>query len=281
MKKNCLYFLVYICFLQQIKAQICTENYNTSQNWTHSGANNTIAIQNGKLMFTQTHCSPIDEYVHRPIGFALSDTKWQMEFEFSPVKGTETGIANLLASLTSTTADPIATTWEPLALTENNAISVFYTCDFGAAANAYHISMLCKQGSTMYALSERQIICPTGRTYYIRVERVNPNSGIMSIFTDAARTQHQAGSPLCFPINAAITNLQHLQHGADVAAHPDRALTGSIDNLKLENNKNTSTLRDFKPTINGNPFVCSGGTAILTAHNAAFTKFSNDYQRSR
>lgn len=265
-------FFIFIFFSIPIKAQICLENYNSSQNWTHNGANNTIFIENGKLNFVQSRNNPC-EYVYRPIGFALSDAKWTMEFEFSPVKGTETGIANLLASVTSTTADPIATTWEPLALTENNAISVFYTCEFGAAANAYNIGMLCKQGSTMYALSERRIICPTGRTYYIRVERVNPNSGIMSIFTDAARTQHQSGSPLCFAINAAITNLQHLQHGADVAAHPDRALTATLDNMRLENNKNTSTLRDFKPTINGNPFVCSGGTATLTAYNAAYTSY--------
>jgi hypothetical protein len=274
MKKITLFLIPFCCFfVQKTNAQIMTENYNSAQNWTHNGNNNTISIANGKLNFNQTHSSPDDEYLHRPIGFMLNDSKWQMDFEFTPNVGTPTGVSHFIASVTGNTSDPIATTWEPSVITNNSTISVFYDCEFGAQESTYFINIITKTNQSAYIQSPIRIVCPPRQTYYIRLERMSATRGIVSVFADAAHTQHQAGSPACFAISPEIKGLQYLQHGVWIAGHNDRAMTGSIDNLTIENNKNTSSTNTLKPIINGNPFLCAGGTATLTAYNTAYTSY--------
>jgi Fe-S cluster biogenesis protein NfuA len=274
MKKISLVTYCFFCFLLGVNAQTLVEPYRSAQNWTHEGGNNTIKIENDKLNFVQTHSNPDDERIHRPLGFALSDTKWTMDFDFLPTAGAPTGVAHLIASLTTNVNDPITEKFaEPAIYTQNNAISVFYDSEFGGAENTYFLQIAAKHDNLMYSFPAQRITCPPNRTYYLRIERTAANLGLLSVFTDAARTQHWSGSPVCFAIDADIKGLQYLQHGVWLLGHSDRALTATIDNMQIANDKNTSAIKGFQPVISGNPFLCEGGSATLTAYQPNYTSY--------
>ena len=274
MKKITLLAFYFFYAVLVANAQNLVESYRSIQNWTHEGANNTITIQNDKLNFVQTHSSTDDERLHRPLGFALSDTEWTMEFEFTPTAGAQTGVAHLIASLTENTNDPITTAYsEQPIYTANSLISVYYYNEFGTPESNYSIRIVTKSDNSAYIMHPPVLICPPNHTYYIRVARVSADMGFLSVYSDAARTQHLSGSPACFAIDARIKGLQYLQHGVWLLGHPDRALSATLDNMQISNQKTPATTNVLKPTISGNPFLCAGGSATLTAYQPSYSSY--------
>jgi hypothetical protein len=220
-------------------AQVFTDNYALNTGWTHNeSTNNSITIQNGKVNFNQNYCGGIDEYQYKPLGFALDNNLWTMDFDWTGTAGSNVGVAGLIASLTSQNTDPAYTTPDTSSsVTNNNTISVLYFSCYGCGSSGSGIEIITKRGTSQYVWhNSLHIPLPFNQTGYIRLERLSANTGMISVFADAARTQHLSGSPRCFPINPAITNLQYLQHGTWVPGSSARYTSGNLDNMVVENN---------------------------------------------
>ncbi|HHG84944.1 MAG TPA: PKD domain-containing protein [Bacteroidetes bacterium] len=75
-----------------------------------------------------------------------------------------------------------------------------------------------------------------GKYYYMRLERTSPANGILSVFYDAARTQHIPNSPLCFTMQSEIDSLQYIQQGVWTSSSAGRYITATVDNLCIYDN---------------------------------------------
>jgi Secretion system C-terminal sorting domain len=267
MKQLFFFLFALILSVGNLTAQTFTDDYSSSTGWTHQSSGNTIGIQNGSLNFNQTYCGGTDEYMYKPLGFTLDNTKWSMDFEWRGTAGSNIGASALIATLTSQTSDPAYTTPDTsTSVTNNNMISVLYFSCYGCGSSGNGIEILTKRGTSQYVWHNAlHIPLPFFETGYIRLERLSANTGMISVFTDSARTQHRAGSPRCFPIQAGITDLQYLQHGTWVPGSNARYTSGRVDNVTIENNVNHST-PNTNATISGNTYLCASNTTVLSAN---------------
>jgi Secretion system C-terminal sorting domain len=276
MQKIYTFFLVFFTNMLIVNAQTFNDNYSSNAGWTHQSAGNTIDVQNGTMNYTQNYCGGTDEYNYKPLGFTLDNSKWTMDFEWTGTAGSNVGVSALIASLTSTSADPAYTTSDTsTSVTNNNTISVLYFSCYGCGSAGNGIEIITKRGTSQYVWHNAlRIPLPFNETGYIRLERLSANTGMISVFADAARTQHRAGSPRCFPINPAITDLKYLQHGTWVPGSGARYTSGYLDNTVVENNVNHST-PNIATSIIGNSFICaSGSTTLSTPQNMGYNAFA-------
>lgn len=272
MKKITLIFAALLGCFASLSAQTFTESYNSNTGWTHQSVGNPVSIQNGKMNFNQNYCGGIDEYQYKPLGFTLDNSQWTMDFEWTGTSGSNVGVAGLIASLTSQNIDPAYTTPDTSnSVTNNNTISVLYFSCYGCGSSGNGIEIITKRGTSQYVWHNAlHIPLPFNQTGYIRLERLSANTGMISVFSDAARTQHLSGSPRCFPINPAITDLQYLQHGTWVPGSSARYTSGNLDNTVIENNVVRTA-----PTapITGSPYLCPNRTTQLNAYQASGTGY--------
>lgn len=88
-----------------------------------------------------------------------------------------------------------------------------------------------KDGTSAWSMSTL-IPCPqTSGNYYVRLQRLDATHGVISVFTNAARTIQLSGSPQCFDITGNVTNINTLQHGNIPQGSVVRKLNGSIDKM--------------------------------------------------
>ena len=273
--KNLILYAFALLFCGNLTAQTFTDNYSSATGWTHHSSNNSVTLQNGVVNFNQAYCGGVDEYLHKPLGFTLDDNKWTMDFEWTSTDATSTGTTALIASLTSETSDPAYTASDTSQyVTNNNTISVLYNNCFGCGTSNTGIEMITKRGVGQYVWHEYlHIPINFNEVNYIRCERISATSGMISVFSDAARTQHRAGSPRCFPIDAGITNLKYLQHGVWTPGDYRRATTGTVDNTTVTNNHNNST--PFTSTTTASPpTICPNSSATLDAYTQDYTSYN-------
>ncbi len=257
-----------------VLAQTFTEDYSSATGWTDVNPL-TTTIQGGRFNFDGTYCGNVDDYKYKPLGFTLNNTKWTLEFEWTAQSATTTGPSALIASLTSETSDPECNSW-PNDITNNNTISVLYNSCFGCGSSDYGIEMITKSGAGTYVWHQAlHIPLPAQQTGYIRCERISATVGRISVFADAARTQHLPGSPACFPIDANIRNLQYLQHGIWVPGDYRRALWGYLDNTTVKNNIISSNPTTLTPAIATTGAFCGNNTVQLQASGGASYQWSN------
>ena len=117
-----------------------------------------------------------------------------------------------------------------------------------------------KDGTSMTNTANSGINVPNLNTnYYVRMQRTDYGSGVISVFSDAAMTIHVAGSPQCFSITpgSAIADLKYVQHGVVATGYCKRTLSMEIDDLKLYNGESPCPLQ-LTPSFTTNSIVCSG-----------------------
>lgn len=228
-------------------AQGLTDNFSTNA-WTQNITGASPVVGGGVMNFatatTGIRCAAMN-YSHRSLGFTLNSAdSWTAEFEFSPTNASNTSNTNTyspahtLLSLSAGTANSWNTT-SGGGISNIDDVEVYYNCTLNANSNSWQIFGRSKDGTTWNTASTGitlDAVTTTFTTFYIRLQRISPTQGIVSVFTDATFTTHLAGSPACFPIASTVTGLTHAQMGAIPQGGNIRYLTATIDNLNIYNN---------------------------------------------
>jgi hypothetical protein len=117
---------------------------------------------------------------------------------------------------------------------------------FGHAKSAAHAANFYPSISQVYQAElstplpplnwSRGILLPAlNKDYYIRLERLNSNTCRISVFSDSLYSVNVPGSPQCFSINPAISNLDIFQTASSPSGSEYRSTSGYIANLQVFN----------------------------------------------
>lgn len=233
-----------------------TEDFTPQNSWTTAGTGITITANQAKFV----NCA--DGAINRIYtnhGLTLTDN-WVLEtdFQFSGVGSS--GPGHHIASVTAGNLDPVSSGPPSYTATNQSAIALmFYSTNATSNPSSFELVGTSKNGSGAW-VNSAGIVLSSGKTYYLRLERLDATHARVSAFLDAGRTVHATNSPQCFNLGTHFTsNLPWIQHGNSSWGSPNRSLTGWIDNTKL-------TTYTTSEIIAGNQQVCSG-----TGDPVAFT----------
>ena len=224
-------------------AQVCSgamfsDDFNNSALWTvmgtqfltGGGAPGSLTITGGQVEYLNFRGGQTYRLV-RPVTIP-NQNLFRAEFEvLIQTQGAEVG-ASLLAITSKDDHSRTATSGSGVS-TDNNVIDVLLGNPLGTTGN-YVIKLGSKYGTTR-AASSADIPVSSNRQYYIRVERLTPTMTVLSIFDDAARTNHIPLSPVCYEIDPRINDLGFLQQSVWPSSSQNRTFTGVVDNLCLFN----------------------------------------------
>ena len=247
--------LAMLMLAQHTFAQCSFSNgYTGPGGWTTNGScyPGCYSIGPSSFNFNATPCGGGYNYATMPTPCTINNSCWCADIDFVYTGRTTTGVAHTLLSFTSNTLN----SWNvgpTFAVSNNNDIEAYLLCPANGGPNTDAIYGRSKLGTTWNTASTG-IPVTAGNTYYIRLQRLSPTQGLISVFSNAARTIQVAGSPQCFPINAGVTGLGILQHGAIPQGSSARQLTGTLSNLAVN---------DVVPGIFGVPSLNCGRTTTL------------------
>jgi hypothetical protein len=176
-------------------------------------------------------------YATHPLPCTLSDSAWIGDVDFIYTGRGTGGVGHELLSATSGTLN----TWNTggtITTSNQNAIATWINCPINGAQSTDSIYAGAKFGTTWGTISNG-IALSINITYYLRLERITPTTGQISLFTDAARTINAPGSPQLFSINSSVTGLNVVQQGCIPQGYLTRTLTGTLQNLNICNPSTT------------------------------------------
>ncbi len=190
-------------------------------------------------------------------------TSFRLDFDFSfSANNASNGMSHWITTLTAghqdlKTENPV----QPWTIYQDMIGVLLQTPVSNSSANP-QLYITAKKGQTQ-VLGASGIILTPG-SYSITLERIAGSTLKLSVFTSPARTQ-LVGAPYCFTaFDATIgitTPLTYVQHGVNPLAGSDRKLTGTVDNVKLDN--------VVIPGIGSSQWLCGPGytPAALTSTN--------------
>ena len=243
------FLLVLLLITQHAFAQ-CNYNYTygSAAGWTTNGPcfGTCYTFGPSSFNFNATPGGGYD-FVTSTTPCTVNNTCWCADIDFVYTARSASGVAHTLLSLTSNALNSwnFGAAYGP---SNNNAIEAYILSPLNGPPGSEAIFGQSKFGTTWSAASTG-IPVATGNTYYIRLQRLSAGQGLISVFTNPARTIHAAGSPQCFAINPAVTGLNTVQHGAIPQAGPFRTMTGAVSNLFVN---------DVVPGITGIPSLICG-----------------------
>lgn len=184
--------------------------------------------------------------VYYPIDPALIPltNRFRMDFEFlyNPNPSNK-GIAHWLAAATSDTLDmtckPVAITSMPGPVPTNiDIIGAYFVSPAENSPAGANVRIGTKHGTVQMHSSDNVLLTPN-MMYYMTLERLSAGETKLSVFLNAARTQHASGSPVCYTTfdpatGTGAASLKYLQHGVEAWAGSGRTLTARVDNLDLD-----------------------------------------------
>lgn len=246
-----------------------TEDFTPQNGWTTQGTN--INIISSQARYTNCADGAINR-IYTNHGLTLTDN-WVLEtdFQFSGVGSA--GPGHHIASVTAGNLDPVSSGPPSYTATNQSAIALmFYSTNASNSPSSFELVGTSKNGNGAW-VNSAGIVLSSGKTYYLRLERLDATHARVSAFLDAARTVHATNSPQCFSLGIHFTsNLPWVQHGNSSWGSPSRSLTGWIDNTKITN-YTTSEI------IAGNQQVCSGtGDPIAFTSTATSNNPDVSYQ---
>jgi hypothetical protein len=251
------------------QAQTFSEDFTPQNTWTTTGTG--IAITTGIVKYTNCADGAINR-VYTNHGLTLTDN-WVLETDFQFTGVGSSGPGHHIASVTAGNLDPVSSGPPSYTATNQSAIALmFYSTNASNTPSSFELVGTSKNGSGAW-VNSAGIVLSSGKTYYLRLERLSSTRARVSAFLDAARTVHATNSPQCFNLGIHFTNnLTFIQHGNSSWGSPSRSLTGSIDNTKLTSYTTTET-------ITGNQQVCSGiGDPIAFTSSATSNNPDATYQ---
>jgi hypothetical protein len=247
------------------QCDILSKDYADQTGFTTLGS--AVTISSGKVIFDQMP-GQSDHRVYYTLSESLTNT-WSAQFEFNPQSGNNVGVAVSLFCLTAGNQkpykDPPYTPATPMTNQDFIEVNLFSPHDTPNYINETKIYAACKDNSNVPLSSPPLSIPEWNKTYYAQIERVSSTQGFFSVFSDAARTVHILGSPVCFTIPETITGLNTLQHANVSQADADRRFTGWVDNSCI--NSSTFSSNPYNADFSILEKYCYG-TTLTTTTNA-------------
>jgi len=245
-KFNFLLFLFSILLSSNTLAQCYFEDdYSDTIGWTQVG--NEVEIFNGKVNFLNGAKDGAgsggegQKRVYKLLPFTLNSSDlFIVEFEFLP---TQFGaypnnpfpmVDHNLFGLTESSQEPyndcndLDCTGFPIGM--QNVITVNIVSNNPPNSDAF-FRIYARENGNGYTNS---ILISNGglnTIKYITLEKTSSTNLELSVFSDANKTIHLAGSPISLSIPNNIDNLNYIQHGNSVRGDYRRQLWGEVDNL--------------------------------------------------
>lgn len=273
------------CFSQcQSSGSLFLETYSTSASWfsdnngisgcgtTNNGTMSVNNASNGVLQFSSVKGGRQNR-MFRAIP-SLSNQNWTSDFEFKLNLSSPTG-CNSSSSPTHMLAGYTASSL-PLYLSPCSGGSSCTPCSSypqsgidGIWVNLEFSTFLwgfrpySRDGANTPLTSSGMILCPNNYsgTIYIRLQRISPTKGLLTVCSDNLFTAHFPGSPLCFPIESTVNGLNILQHGVMPQSTCSSVLNAEIDNLKISNALECGMT--LTPDFLAPSFICDGSSITV------------------
>ena len=192
------------------QAQTFSEDFTPQNTWTTAGTG--IAITTGIVKYTNCADGAINR-VYTNHGLTLTDN-WVLETDFHFTGVGSSGPGHHIASVTAGNLDPVSSGPPFYTATNQSAIALmFYSTNASNTPSSFELVGTSKNGSGAW-VNSAGIVLASGKTYYLRLERLSSTRARVSAFLDAARTVHATNSPQCFNLGTHFTNnLTFIQHG--------------------------------------------------------------------
>lgn len=235
-------FIIGSFLATSLNAQIFTDDFSTPGNWTQYGTNNiccgstlppgTMQVNNGQLEFRGFRGSQTFR-LNQSIGQTLNaNDPWRVEFKITPLKAYRDNTAAF--ALTDNTDHWFSDIEGDHTANNTSSVHILYSDPFGND-NQLRMHIRGKYQNTWGPPSDRIFVNPN-TTYYVRAERLSSTEVILSIYSDASRTNHIAGSPVCHTIDGNIGGLYNFQLGTNTVASWYRESDLNVDDLKIFSN---------------------------------------------
>lgn len=245
-------------------------DYSSASGWTQIGTSiNIDATVIDKVSFLNVPGSS-DHRVYRNIG--LLGNTWTAEFDFNPMSGSNVGVASELLCLTAGNLIPFRET--PLGnFTVQDFISAGVTSPFNTPNYlvSTQITASYKDDATTPVIAGSIDIPSWNTDFFVRLERFDATSGLLSVFSDAARTIHIPGSPVCLLFPSTVQGLNTLQHTNVNQAGAGRRFTGTVDNTCIRSTRTTAELTASVLSIDDYDCHHAGCIHLDIPPTAAFT----------
>lgn len=235
-------FIIGSFLATSLNAQFFTDDFSNPGNWTQYGTTTlccgstlspgTMQVNNGQLELRAFRASQTYR-LNQNIGQTLNaNDQWRIEFKITPLSANTDNGANFV--LTDHTDHWFSDTAGDHNPNNTSSVQISYSDPLGSN-NQLRMFIKGKYQSTWGPPSDRIFVFPN-TTYYVRVERLSSTEVILSIYSDAARTNHITGSPVCHTIDGNIGGLNNFQLAANTIGSPSRESDLNVDDLEIFNN---------------------------------------------
>lgn len=240
---------------------VFNDNFSSPSGWTAQSAGGAVSVSGGQCNFNNAYSGQYNR-VYKSLPVPLSDNYWKAENDLhlsANPSGNGAGAVvialtagtldfegyDATQSFTETSQDGMAVMLTSQSATDNNMDNWYFVIE-GKEADSRSIS------SAQISASS------TMNDYYLRFERTGPGMAMLSVFTDAGRTNHITGSPITFSVSSTITGLNTVQHGAITPDNASRLINGAIDNDIICDDMLTTSIAENTSakglTVYPNPF---------------------------
>lgn len=245
-----------------VMSQCTTYDFSSSAGWTQ--VNTGVSIGAGTINFAGAADGSVPRFVYATVP-TLSNTAWSCDFEFRPTAGNAAAHTMVAFSENGGACLSASGQWAGATMMYSNmdCIQAYVQGTVGGTnPGSWKLYGMSKARNTAFAYgytltsppawnSSAGITLPGafGTTYYARLQRLSATQGMISLYSDAARTTVIGQS--CFAINAAVDNLAYVQSGNYPEGSSVRTFTGTVDNI---------VVGSMNPVLTGTTSVCVPAT---------------------
>jgi len=224
------------------------DNFSSQNGWTQVGE--LVTIANGEVQYQNGAPDAEQRRVYKNLGVSLTaNHTWTANIDFTPESVGDYGgphAGHAIISLTAGTQEPLSNCPDPPECTgyptpqQDGILCFFGSISNPSDGNSYFLIRAIEGTTGTEYVSTAIVANALQVTYFVLLERENAALVKLSVFSDAAHTNHLAGSPVTLIIPASIEGLNTVQHGNVARGGPYRELTGTVDNLCIKWNASDS-----------------------------------------
>ena len=249
------------------------DDFSTNIGWSiinktsHPLTTNVSIIATGVLKYTNLKDGR-EQRIVKQLPFMLNDKFWVAECRIKYLAGVTP--SHIIMSFTENNNDTYYTQTgqlgecSPFAGVNTNQDAIFCYIQSQSKGSPKKILVGCKDGLNIFNnLNSGINISVSNVNYYVRLQRTDISTGVISVYFNSAMTAHVPGSPQCFNMTAGIgiTNLNHVQFGAGTGGNCNRTLTMEIDDIKIYNGYSPCPL-PLTSSFTTNNVVCFGSSIV-------------------
>lgn len=216
--------------------QILNEEFSLANGWIETG-DNEVQMINGELVLNNAH-GGVQNYIYRELSQSVPTTMWDLKIDLTidNVNASNSGAQCDIVSLSNGSANFFGS-FSGGNYTDSNQDGIGVV--IGSAINqgdmnAWYFRIETKKGQLRNQHLDSVIMLNSSvLNYFLELKRNSLGFVELSVFSDANRTVHMAGSPLSLSLDPAIVDLNFVQTGTYVPAYGTRTISATISNLEI------------------------------------------------